>query len=95
MNELAYVLITPYSILKSRTGGIIGRLMALSRLKLTAVRMCVFSDEFLDAYAGLLTGPGVEARMAQGWRNYVNEHLRRENPWGFLPRCMLDRKSVV
>ena len=89
MDELAYALITPYSILKSRTGGIIGRLMALSRLKLMAVRMCVFSDEFLDAYADMLTGPGVEPRMAAGWRNYVSENLRRENPWGFLPRCML------
>ncbi len=89
MNELAYVLITPYSILKSRTGGVIGRLMALSHLNLVAVRMCVFSDAFLDAYAEMLATPEMDPKIAEGWKRYVRENLRRENPWGFLPRCML------
>ena len=46
--QLAYALITPYSLYKSRTGGIIGRLLAHARLELVAARMYVFSDEFLD-----------------------------------------------
>ena len=32
--QLAYALITPYSLLKSRTGGIIGRLLAHTRLRI-------------------------------------------------------------
>ena len=89
VDELAYALITPYSIFKSRTGGIVARLIAHSRAKLVAVRMMVFSDEFLDAYVELLCPPGMDPAMAQAWRNYVNENLRKDNPWGFLPRCML------
>jgi len=89
MNELAYVLITPYSILKSRTGGIIGRLMAQSHLRLMAVRMCVFSDDFIDDYSTMLTADGADPRIAEGWKRYVDENLRKENPGGFLPRCML------
>ena len=89
MNELAYVLITPYSILKSRTGGIVGRLMAQPRLKLLAVRMCVFSDEFIDAYSDMLATDGMDPKIAAGWKRYISENFRRENPWGFLPRCML------
>ena len=49
-DQLAYALITPYSLFKSRTGGIIGRLLAHARLDLVAARMFVFSDEFIDAY---------------------------------------------
>jgi len=89
MSELAYALITPYSIFKSRTGGIIGRLMGLSRLTLSAVRMFVFSDAFLDAYRDTFRPPMLEAPMAEAWWQYIDENLRRENPWGFLPRCML------
>ena len=47
-NELAYVLITPYSLMKSRTGGIIGRLLSLGRLELVGARMYAPSDEFVD-----------------------------------------------
>ena len=35
-DELAYVMITPYSLHKSRTGGIIGRLVSLAKLDLWA-----------------------------------------------------------
>jgi len=89
VDELAYALITPYSILKSRTGGIIGRLIAHARLKLRAVRMMIFSDEFLDAYVKCVCPDDIDPVMAKAWRRYVNENLREENPWGFLPRCML------
>ena len=89
VNELAYALITPYSILKSRTGGIIGRLIAHARVSLVGVRMFVFSDEFVDAYADQCCAPGTDPTMAEAWKRYVTENLRADNPWGFLPRCML------
>ena len=89
MDELAYALITPYSILKSRTGGIIGRLTAHARLKLAAVRMFVFSDGFVDAYREAISLPGMEPALTEAWSRYVDENLRADNPWGFLPRCLL------
>ena len=89
MDELAYALITPYSILKSRTGGIIGRLTAHARLKLAAVRMFVFSDSFVDAYREALCLSGMEPALAEAWSRYVDENLRADNPWDFLPRCLL------
>jgi len=58
--QLAYALITPYSLYKSRTGGIIGRLLGSARLELVAARMFVFSDEFADAYQKVVCPPGVE-----------------------------------
>ena len=36
--ELAYVIITPYSLYKSRTGGILSRLITRTGLDLAAVR---------------------------------------------------------
>lgn len=89
MDELAYALITPYSILKSRTGGIIGRLTAHARLKLAAVRMFVFSDGFVDAYREAIYTTAMEPALAEAWSRYVDENLRADNPWGFLPRCLL------
>ena len=47
--ELAYALITPYSLYKSRTGGIIGRILAHPSLELAGARMFIFSDEFVNA----------------------------------------------
>ncbi len=53
-DELSYVLITPYSIRKSRTGGIISRLLSRSGLELAAGRMFAPSRELVEAYADTL-----------------------------------------
>ena len=87
--QLTYALITPYSIYKSRTGGIIGRLLAHARLELVAVRMYVFSDEFVDEYKKVICPPGTDPVIEEAWHRYVDESLRQRNPWGYLPRCML------
>lgn len=90
MNEqLAYVLITPYSLFKSRTGGIIGRLLGGARLELVAARMCVFSDEFVDAYKKIFYPPDIGPAFKDAWDRYIDQSLRPTNTWGFLPRCML------
>ena len=88
-DQLAYALITPYSLYKSRTGGIIGRMIAHARLNLVAARMYVFSDEFIDEYRDVVCPKETERAMAEAWRKYIDESLRRTNPWGYLPRCML------
>ncbi len=87
--QLAYALITPYSLYKSRTGGIIGRLLAHARLELIAARMYVFSDGFVDAYEGIVCPLETDPALVDTWRRYIDESLRPKNPWGYLPRCML------
>ena len=88
VDELAYALITPYSLYKSRTGGIIGRLLAQARLELVATRMYVLSDAFLDEYQKLLLPEDVDPALEEAWREYIDKNLRPKNPWGYLPRCM-------
>ncbi len=87
--ELAYALITPYSLFKSRTGGIIGRMLALAKLDFVAARMYVFSDDFINEYREIMCPPGMEPAIEQAWKNYIDRWLRQRNPWGYLPRCML------
>jgi len=55
MKELAYVLINPYIMYKSRTGGVISRLLSRStKLQLVGARMFSPSQELVDEYLGLL-----------------------------------------
>src|SRR5512137_709166 len=51
VQELAYVLITPYSLHKSRTGGILARLISRTGLELAAARMFAPSLELAQTYA--------------------------------------------
>ena len=48
--ELAYVLITPYTIQKSRTGGILARLLSRTDLELVGARMIAPTNEFIEKY---------------------------------------------
>ncbi len=88
-DQLAYALITPYSLYKSRTGGIIGRLLAHARLDFVAARMYVFSNEFLDAYKHIICPKDIDPGMREAWLRYIDEWLRQDNRLGYLPRCML------
>ncbi|MGA2853295.1 MAG: nucleoside-diphosphate kinase [Verrucomicrobiota bacterium] len=50
-HQLAYVIITPYSLYKSRTGGILSRLITRTGLDLAAMRMFAPSAELARQYA--------------------------------------------
>ncbi|MCK4982048.1 MAG: hypothetical protein KAS17_03940, partial [Victivallaceae bacterium] len=52
--ELSYVLVTPYSLKKSRTGGIIARLLSRSDLDLVGARIFGFDCQFVKDYANAL-----------------------------------------
>jgi nucleoside diphosphate kinase len=52
--ELAFVLINPYTIAKSRTGGVIGRYMCRTDLDLVAARMFAPSKELVELYSGII-----------------------------------------
>src|SRR6185369_16092863 len=49
--QLAYVIITPYSLHKSRTGGILSRLISRTGLDLAAARMFAPSAELVKKYS--------------------------------------------
>lgn len=49
--EVSYVLLTPYSLLKSRTGGIIARLMSRTDLEFIGAQVLAFDRETAEAYA--------------------------------------------
>src|SRR5229473_3761124 len=49
--QLAYVIITPYSLYKSRTGGIISRLISRTGMELAAARMFAPSAELVKEYS--------------------------------------------
>ena len=49
--ELSYVIVTPYSMRKSRTGGIIARLISRTGLDLVTARMFAPSEELTKRYA--------------------------------------------
>ncbi len=52
--ELAFVLINPYTIAKSRTGGVIGRFLSRTGLELVAARMFAPSSKLAEEYADLV-----------------------------------------
>ena len=52
--ELAYVILTPYSMLKSRTGGMLARLISRTGLDLVAARMFAPSAELIRRFAGTI-----------------------------------------
>jgi nucleoside diphosphate kinase len=49
--ELSYAIVTPYSMRKSRTGGIISRLISRTGLDLVGARMFAPSQELVERYA--------------------------------------------
>lgn len=86
--ELAYALITPYSLLKSRTGNIISRLL-LADLEVVAARMYAPSDAFVDHYKKLLSAQDIDSPVKGALLDYCDAYLRPNNRMGVSNRCML------
>ncbi len=74
--ELSYVLVTPYSLRKSRTGGIISRLLARTGLDLVAGRMFAPSAELAAAYAGMVAGEPDPKHS--GVQELIRDYVRRQ-----------------
>ncbi|MEY2526725.1 MAG: hypothetical protein QOE73_1496 [Verrucomicrobiota bacterium] len=71
--ELSYAIVTPYSMRKSRTGGIIARLISRTGLDLVAARMFAPSKELTQRYADtIVTESDARHRATQeSIRDYV------------------------
>jgi nucleoside diphosphate kinase len=54
MSALSYVLITPYTIVKSRTGGVIARLLSRLDLELVGAQMIAPDEDFVKRFADSL-----------------------------------------
>ena len=75
--ELSYVLLTPYTMRKSRTGGIISRLISRTGLDLVAARVFTPGGELTTKFAaGQVTDSDLSHRAAQELiQKYVLTHF--------------------
>ena len=73
--EVSYIIITPYSLLKSRTGGIIARLMSRTDLEFIGAQMLAFTPEMAERYARSL-----EAMAAKATRKMLASEVRETFP---------------
>ncbi|RME93791.1 MAG: nucleoside-diphosphate kinase [Verrucomicrobia bacterium] len=87
--QLAYALLTPHSLLRSRTGGIITRLIARTGLDLVGARMFAPSPELVKEYAETVISKNdpQEPRVQELLRDYVLQQ--------FAPDSTGRRKRVM
>jgi nucleoside diphosphate kinase len=91
--ELAFALITPYALIKSRTGGIIGRLIARTGLDLVGARMIGPSAKLVTDYADLLRRhgdtAGTDINEGDLLSAYVEKRMMPEAGTGKRQRVLL------
>ncbi|MBM3859513.1 MAG: nucleoside-diphosphate kinase [Verrucomicrobia bacterium] len=90
-DQLAYVLINPYTIYKSRTGGVISRLFTRTALDLVAARMFAPSRELVEEYASVIvTAKDTENRRIQMLiRQYILDNYAPHPQTGQRRRVMM------
>lgn len=89
--ELAYVLITPYTISKSRTSGVLTRLLARTNLDLVAARMFAPSQELVEKYADLIISADdpQDKEVQEQIRQYILKNFRPDLKTGRRQRVMM------
>src|SRR5580698_341656 len=89
--QLAYVIVTPYSLYKSRTGGILSRLITRTGLDLAGLRMFAPSPEMVKEYAEtIVSAQDTQDRKIQELlRDYVLENLSPDPKTGRRRRVMV------
>jgi len=89
--ELAYVLVTPYSLAKSRTGGILARLLTRSGCELVAARMFAPSPDLVRNYSEeIVTASDPQDRGTQELlRDYVLRQFAPDSRTGRRRRVLL------
>src|ERR1043166_6851723 len=90
-DQLAYVLINPYTLHKSRTGGVLARLMTRTALELVAARMFAPSKELAEAYAEVsMSEKDPQDRKIQDLiRQYILDHYAPDPQTGQRRRVMM------
>jgi nucleoside diphosphate kinase len=88
--QLAYVLLTPYSLYKSRNGGILSRLISRTGLDLAAMRMFAPSAELVKEYAATIVSAqeNQDRKIQELLRDYILENLSPDPKTGRRRRVM-------
>ncbi|MDE1169621.1 MAG: nucleoside-diphosphate kinase [Verrucomicrobium sp.] len=73
--ELTYVAVNPYTIYKSRTGGILSRLLTRTALDLVGAVMIAPDQAFVDAYAETIVTDKDPARRA--YQEQIRDYVKR------------------
>jgi nucleoside diphosphate kinase len=89
--QLAYVIITPYSLFKSRTGGILSRLITRTGLELAAARMFAPSEELVKQYSQAIISQNdpQDRRVQELIHNYILQNLSPDPKTGRRRRVMV------
>jgi nucleoside diphosphate kinase len=90
-NQLAYVIITPYSLHKSRTGGILSRLISRTGLDLVGARMFAPSAELAQKYAdaSVSANDPQDRRIQDLIYDYILKNLAPDPKTGRRRRVMM------
>ena len=75
---LSYVIVTPYTIAKSRTGGVLSRLLSRLDLELVGAQMVAPDEDFVREYAASLRSQDQRNLNSAGelLANYIESNLR-------------------
>jgi nucleoside diphosphate kinase len=89
--ELAYVIITPYSLHKSRTGGILARLITRTGLELVGARMFAPSAELVQKYSEVIVSADdpQDRSIQELIRSYILKNLGPDPKSGRKRRTMM------
>ena len=89
--QLAYAIITPYSLHKSRTGGILSRLLSRTGLELAGARMFAPSAELVKAYseATISANDPQDRRIQELIYHYIIKNLAPDPKTGRPRRVMM------
>ena len=89
--ELAYVLINPYTVYKSRTGGVISRLFTRTALELVAARMFAPGRELVQRYAEIAVSPKdpQDRKIQELIRQYILDNYSPDPKSGQRKRVMM------
>jgi nucleoside diphosphate kinase len=89
--ELAYVLINPYTVYKSRTGGVIARLFTRTALELVAARMFAPGRELVERYAEIAISPKdpQDRKIQELIRQYILDNYSPDPKTGQRRRVMM------
>jgi nucleoside diphosphate kinase len=90
-DQLAYVLINPYTIYKSRTGGVISRLFTRTALELVAARMFAPSRELVEQYAEIAVSEKdpQDRKIQELIRRYILDNYSPDPKTGQRRRVMM------
>ncbi|MGZ4972516.1 MAG: nucleoside-diphosphate kinase, partial [Limisphaerales bacterium] len=89
--QLAYVIITPYTLHKSRTGGILARLITRTGLELVGARMFSPSAELVKQYSEVIISANdpQDRKIQELIRDYILQNLSPDPKTGKRRRVMM------